>query len=968
MPLPYDYIAQANYIIYFTDEDEYNFALSTTAVDPYIWISPQFAMDYFGITYTPGETAANKLKGLIPIAPYALTKPGTEILHPGPSGVFMDNDLQSGALVPGQANSQGVVGGTMLLLWVGKIIYMPFVPDGIPATPPRRRFIWTPNLPMATQRGATGNDTMRSRDAGRTIDDIGFAHRRSTNVLQMKLLEEYNPFSGTGLDTGAYSWERIYVRPREIGSAEIDIWRAQGTPSTNAGCQLRIRTDLSLRIYNITSFSAYTNVGTSAAGVLTQNAFNKIDILLNFNQEAVDGNGRVRVFVKGILVLDITVPRASGGMGEGSLLHLKSTLGSLDVGANTWDIDYTDWHNAAIPATIVDPDTEALTSNDWILGTHIHLTKWSGLNSTKVGWTGDLFSLDQLNNPLNVSANAVLTSSTALSKIDAESNVNPISPVTGISVGILSVQLMLLSKLASGTAQGRLGMKFSSGPLITYLQTIAESNAAALNDVLYAPHGWVPLNSIDDPQPGGILPVSSVYEKANNGILATVYAMQMAIEMIGMWGPEDDPESDLTGILLPIHNAPYPYIAQAFLGPAGDGPVLAVGGTYVGTGTSVTTSLNLPAHWIWIRAVGVANVGAKWWSTMMGSHAGGQEGIIPSYVVRCDYDVETGLSSFTVVGSDAQVNANGTTYQYIAFCDPGYMFNLCGSCLHAAAVTTYNNPLFDSIFEPEAGWFIADKMNNSSNIRLYFKGSGITGTVARRIDDGSSLANAASFSEGVLVTGASLHTQGTDFQIAFSLWRSVNACNERMLQIFNYTGDGTASRVIVPDSVSGRCALLICVQPNTGAAMITKDPSDVGNSSRNAHTNVAITTGITAVGVDQFTVGSTLNANGVVYSVFIILGDDTSFINGEFYPSNCGPDGLIEVPIEPPPDTDINIIGNGGLILGGETALTLLKDVSGIYTIVPGKTNDTLYDRQTGQTEVDVKIPNPKFGTGYIGG
>jgi hypothetical protein len=118
--------------------------------------------------------------------------------------------------------------------------------------------------------------------------------------------------------------------------------------------------------------------------------------------------------------------------------------------------------------------------------------------------------------------------------------------------------------------------------------------------------------------------------------------------------------------------------------------------------------------------------------------------------------------------------------------------------------------------------------------------------------------------------------------------------------------------------------------------------------------------------MDQITVGASLNSNGVVYNVFCLPGDEVAMVNGTFFPPNCetGP-GFYLPPLVPP---EVAVLGDGGLQLNGTVPLTLLKDVSGIYTMVPGKTNDTLYDRQTGQDSVDVKIPDPTAKTGFIGG
>jgi len=74
-------------------------------------------------------------------------------------------------------------------------------------------------------------------------------------------------------------------------------------------------------------------------------------------------------------------------------------------------------------------------------------------------------------------------------------------------------------------------------------------------------------------------------------------------------------------------------------------------------------------------------------------------------------------------------------------------------------------------------------------------------------------------------------------------------------------------------------------------------------------------------------------------------------------------------PNNPAPNVSIIVTGDGSQFSGtmdlGLLAV-LLADASGIYRIVRNKTNDTLYDR-TGDT-VDVKIPDPFFDTGYVGG
>lgn len=73
-----------------------------------------------------------------------------------------------------------------------------------------------------------------------------------------------------------------------------------------------------------------------------------------------------------------------------------------------------------------------------------------------------------------------------------------------------------------------------------------------------------------------------------------------------------------------------------------------------------------------------------------------------------------------------------------------------------------------------------------------------------------------------------------------------------------------------------------------------------------------------------------------------------------FLPSPTGP------PVEYP-------FSDGGVVVDGGFAGLLSLDISGIYEITPGKTNDTLYARSGSTTSVDVAIPDPFADTGFIG-
>ena len=62
------------------------------------------------------------------------------------------------------------------------------------------------------------------------------------------------------------------------------------------------------------------------------------------------------------------------------------------------------------------------------------------------------------------------------------------------------------------------------------------------------------------------------------------------------------------------------------------------------------------------------------------------------------------------------------------------------------------------------------------------------------------------------------------------------------------------------------------------------------------------------------------------------------------------------------------MIGSGGLDLGGSALFQFLVDPSGIYTLTPGKTHDTIYaDTASGNATTNVKFPNPFVETAFIG-
>lgn len=118
-------------------------------------------------------------------------------------------------------------------------------------------------------------------------------------------------------------------------------------------------------------------------------------------------------------------------------------------------------------------------------------------------------------------------------------------------------------------------------------------------------------------------------------------------------------------------------------------------------------------------------------------------------------------------------------------------------------------------------------------------------------------------------------------------------------------------------------------------------------------------------------IGALISGVATVESNEFIGGDGTSINEPSIYSSVFG-DGILFNGSFPFMSTIIT--GDGGILISntgaGPTNLVLSTDVSGLYVLVPGKTDDTIYDRNDplNITTVDVKIPDPYVRTAFLGG
>lgn len=939
-------VVYADYAIFFAIEAEYQAAIAMNGGSNFFYHRPDYAVSLFGLPAIPPGGASPPPDKFFTYYPGYI--PPIELHNPLASGIFLIPSIDS-ITAPPQASSYGEPGVNSLQMgWCG--IIAPYGTGGgneppVDATPiPMRRWIGGLEMQALAEGGTSLNTGTGCRDSSRTIDGKGLPLRANNPFGGWtRQVAEYNPGY-----TPKKSWERFYVRLRTLPTGIIGFWRCHCATAALSGAGFKIDTDGTIKVYNINSGGIETLIGTTPALVIDD--WYLIDVVLEFAAGPA-ADGFLKVFINHDLILNITIPNGQDGMARNDT-HLSSEMNRWTAADATLEMDIDDWICADVPNKA---GVESLDSIDWLVGSHVKIS-----NVVSVALTNYVGQKDAMNQGVNpaLEASSRLTSSTSGAEADGTTDVpdmetlQTVQEATGVAIGPVAAVVAAYTETAAG-ADGQLGYRIADGAPV--LATINEQVASQWFSKLYRPSGLL--------LPEEFAPFHVVKTKSADANLNTVRAVQAALEYIGAWGPEDDPgmvNKQRTNFL---HNCRYvnTFWGQPILIP--DAPVFAVGGTYVGNSTAQTINLPAPCHFLWIRALAGGSTGIKFFGASLGGHGGVVENVLPHAPVRMFVD-DTGQAQFTVNGSSIEVNLTATTYQYIAFCDPGMRFNICDAYNRPSTLATAVKPLFNSLFLAKGGFVQKEFIGTGGGATaLSYKGPGHGANDGNEIPGGV-IADWGSFAAGVLNTRSGIH-YNVSSQVNFSLWRETDDCGSSMLQIFSYQGNGSSPRDIPFPLTSGRFPLLVVVMPHNATAFM-RDPSHTANNSCSVAALTNSTTAITGVAIDQITVGATLNSNGIIYDVFAIMGDTAGMNNGIFYPSQCGAGWPAPPPV--PPFGDINITAEGGLTLDGTTPQTLLEDVSGIYTLIPGKRNDTLYDRQTGQPNVDVEIPDPGFKTGFIGG
>jgi hypothetical protein len=362
-----------------------------------------------------------------------------------------------------------------------------------------------------------------------------------------------------------------------------------------------------------------------------------------------------------------------------------------------------------------------------------------------------------------------------------------------------------------------------------------------------------------------------------------------------------------------IHNAPYPYTPWARPGVAGVvGPVVVDCRTYVGTGTFIDIAYRCPVHFLWIRNT-VNGRQVTWWSSCNAGHAVGEDRYSPSAPVRVtmnyNYAAAAGEGAqaqetlVQIAGGDTDYNGVGVTYEIFAFCDPAMRFCEMTAFNVTSGAADFDTRLTNEAFTPEAMFIQREPQGgNTSGSAQFFKGLGHSANNATYLGTGTEYA-VAMMGAGVVTSKFALYVAAA--QNALALFRRDDGRTEDdpepVVWIQSYVGNGSASRTIPLLPACGRRPIWALIVPHNALA-IMRDPGHTGTTSTDTAGTANASTGIIGGGLDEITVGSTLNVNATIYEILAFVGCDTAGNNG--WSVNC--EHAIEpiVPPEAPPGPD----------------------------------------------------------------
>jgi len=821
-------------------------------------------------------------------------------------------------------------------IWMGQYAYAPpqtiVMPPGGGTPEPYQQVRWAegfhlqPN-PSGNAGGAANNFGHTSSPiAARTAGGRGLIWGNFTNgPLVRHSVREYRTDAAVSSAAGAggasykgagASWERVYIKIVRLPTGTAQFYRFVGT-YYGYGVALAITTLGQISVHNFSTLSE-SLIGTTAA--LPVGEWQKLDFML-----MVGSNAKLIIYVNGVEAGTFYLGALSSFTPNPTAYeaHLTSELGQVagpaagDVGGTFY---FADWVSYDHPLVILNANQDFLTGSKVVkllptsFGAGHDGTTW--LTPVEQHQAEPALSLNPALNP--ASSSAAQPKFSVLTDAPAKITNDPLVYKQGITALLVS----LYKKVALGGTKGKLGYAIDGAAFVDQDITDTPSANYIQSSVAYLPSG------LTDP-----LPIAtSIALRWTPGASAharTIGTIGATAVVNGVFGQEDVNENanDPGEVVVPpryngLQNHPYPKSIWATATTPVVSPVIITQGTYVGGGNTPTVlTFEAPVTFFKVRRVTAATTdGVMWWPGMVAPAGGSKaqmasEGMISATwepvdpPPALDADAPDGTCSLTIVGDNANSNESGSTYQYIAVMDPGGRLFRTGNFDSPAATNglELTHPLYDDTFLPEACFLHKPSLAVAITSGLYYKGPGHAADAASLVT-AAETASALEFDTGALISKQGMHYApggfaGTPTPTYIAI-RSNDGLGETdalyagVIQIFSYTGDGTASRTIQLRT-SGRRPGWVFVQPHNGAAFV-RDPSHTGTTSSVLGTNWGFTanasTGITAGGVDSISVGSLLNTNAVVYDVFVLMGCTVAGQNG--WSENCT--SVVLPPIEPP--------------------------------------------------------------------
>lgn len=756
---------------------------------------------------------------------------------------------------------------------------------------------------------ATGSPTGNAYElfcpqASRHVGGQGFAARNGQTITVRHTLTE----SGGAADNKG--WDRFYVRLRRAPTATQDIWRMVGAISSAAGARILINPSGQLEIQNVDAAITRTSLGT--AKTLVVGEWNKLDVLWQ-----TGASGFLKIFANGVQTFSITAGSLPAGTGLTQVQNVTGTEladGHTSGHRGAWDFD--DWIGSPLPLGGSNPDL--FPSRDWNSGSKVIGIKGKAAAASNTGnWAGPggANANDwRFTTQRPVAANTltqVLTTASASQRLAVVSDADRRIDYDPLNRGANGISAGAYSSRASGAVDATVGVKLPGAAEVTKTLDLEGTAFTAGTGKLVIGGGSVePVSPMADTELSYTCSSAAVAHS-----LANLWAQ---VECIGVFHPEDyvpqagDPANFVTGLTHWLNSAAVQRYEDSPWGVYGQPPpsiVVIHTRTYVGNGTSQQLAFRCPPTWIFIRNT-TTHDHLWWYCASPAAHQNADISIRASNISRVFIDpnfteaAEDQQTEQTIVelcGNNAQVNANGTTYNLLAWCDPGMRFSETGGLVETTASNEdRDTPLNSTDFVPEYLQMFRSTTGNATTEGLYTKGLGNAANELMVLN-AATLASALSFQTGAIRTPASSGFYANSIvQATFLVMRRIDDVDDqdpniaKVMQLSSWTGDGTASRTVTLGPATGRRPMWAIVTGNNGAGRI-RDASHTSTNSLNIAASSQVTDGITGGGIDSISVGSALNASSVRYEALVFPGCDAVAVNNG-WGGNCE-----SIPVEPKP-------------------------------------------------------------------